>query len=49
MLGVVHWQNGQSQLNRMIQIFNGISNTTIYKGIDPELSDNSPENVFWDS
>ena len=34
--GIVRWQNGQVQLNRMIQIFNGVSNSTVYKGLNNE-------------
>ena len=36
-VGVVSMLNGQSELNRMIQIFNGIENTTYYKGYEGEF------------
>ena len=35
--GIVKYQNGQLQLNRMVKVYNGVSNTTIYKGLDNEL------------
>ena len=35
--GIVKYQNGQLQVNRMIKVYNGVSNTTIYKGLDGEL------------
>ena len=37
--------NGQSELNRMIEIFNGIDTTTIYKGNEDEF-DNSSQYKF---
>ena len=34
--GIVRWQNGQVQLNRIIKIFNGVSDSTVYKGLNNE-------------
>ena len=45
-VGMVKWQNGQEQLNRPIQLFNGVTNTTIYKGMEDELDQRQKEYFF---
>jgi len=42
----VKWQNGQTQLNRMVNIFNGIGNSTVYMGLGGELNATATANTF---
>ena len=44
--GIVRWQNGQLQLNRMVKVYNGYSNSTLHKGLDDELGETSPDNLL---
>ena len=34
--GIVRWQNGQVELNRIIEVYNGVTNSTVYKGYSNE-------------
>ena len=45
-VGVTRYQNGQSQINRMIEVNNGMTNSTIYKGLDGELVATKSSHVF---
>ena len=45
-VGIVRWQNGQNQINRKVQIFDGLNKTTVYKGLGDELAATSLSHVF---
>ena len=35
--GIIKWQNGQTELNRIMTVFNGVNNFTVYKNLENEL------------
>ena len=45
-VGITVRQNGQLEMNRMVQIYNGISNSTFYKGFDGELDPTTTSQVI---
>ena len=47
--GIVHWQNGQTQLNRLVKYKNGVGLSTVHMGLDNELDATSIEHMFDDS
>jgi len=46
MTGIIHWQNGQNQLNRKVQYYNGVGLSTVHRGLDEELTATSDEHLL---